>query len=68
MKAEITTEEMITFPINDLNLYIELGHEAGKKGEIEKSYQWYMKGLRKARELHNQEKISEFSSLIITLL
>ena len=55
-------------PVNDLNLYLELGNKAIKEGEMDESFGWYMKGLRKARELNNAAKISEFSGLIITLL
>ncbi|MFT6845930.1 MAG: hypothetical protein ACJAUV_002130 [Flavobacteriales bacterium] len=70
MQVQITVvDKALDFlPVNDLNLYMELGHEAGKQGKIDESYAWYMKGLRKARELQNQEKISKFSALIITLL
>jgi len=57
-----------SFPKNDLNLYLKLGHEACKKGKLDDSFRWYMKGLRKSLKLQNQEKISEFSELIITLL
>jgi hypothetical protein len=58
--------DKITIPVNDLNQYMVLGHEAGKQGEIDESFTWYMKGLRKARELQNQEKISEFSAFVMT--
>ena len=70
MLAQISVVDKIldSLPINDLNLYMELGHDACKQGEIDESFGWYMKGLRKARENQNQEKISEFSKLIITLL
>lgn len=70
MQAQIKVVEKILdfLPVNDLNLYMELGDEAGKLGDLDESFAWYMKGLRKARELQNQEKLSEFSALIITLL
>jgi hypothetical protein len=70
MQAQIKVVNKILdfLPVNDLNLYMELGNETGKQGELDESLAWYMKGLRKARELQNQEKISEFSALIITLL
>lgn len=70
MQAQITVVDKILdfLPVNDLNLYLELGNEADKKGNMDESFAWYMKGLRKARELQNQEKMSEFSALISTLL
>jgi hypothetical protein len=55
-------------PINDLQLYAELGNEAGKKGDLEESVSWYRKGLTKARQLKDSEKEKEFSNLIFTLL
>lgn len=55
-------------PVNDLNLYAELGNKAGEEGKMDESLAWYMKGLSKARELNNSTKISEFSGLIFTLL
>lgn len=55
-------------PVNDLDLYIELGHEAIKGGDVESCLSWYQKGLTKARELKNDTKVTEISSLIFTLL
>ena len=66
MQAQITVVDKIIIPVNDLNQYMVLGHEAGKQGEIDESFTWYMKGLRKARELQNQEKISEFSAFVMS--
>jgi len=57
-----------TLPINDLNLYEEMGNEAIKRGDVEASMNWYMKGLEKSRELKNAPKAKKFSHLIITLL
>lgn len=59
---------MNTLPVNDLNLYEEMGNAAIKDGDMEESMSWYMKGLAKARELKNAEKASVFSNLLITLL
>lgn len=55
-------------PVNDLKLYAELGNEAGKNGNMEESISWYKKGLEKARQLKDQDKVNEFSRLIFTLL
>ncbi len=70
MQAQIKVVNKILdfLPVNDLNLYMKLGNETSKRGELDESLAWYMKGLRKARALQNQEKISEFSALIITLI
>ena len=55
-------------PVNNLNLYMELGHKAGEQGRIKESIEWYKKGLEKARSLKDQQRIREFSGLIFTLL
>ena len=57
-----------TLPANNLELYKELGHEAGKKGKLEECINWYKKGLDKARSLENKEAVKEFTNLIFTLL
>lgn len=57
-----------TLPVNDLNLYLEMGHKAGKSGDTERSLIWYKRGLVRAKELKNESKVSEFSHLIFTLL
>lgn len=51
-------------PVNDLDLYMELGNNAGAKGKIEESIDWYMRGLDKARELKDQKGIRKFSGLL----
>jgi len=53
---------------NDLNLYIKLGNDAGKNGELNDSLTWYSKGLAKAKELRDQKKTTEFSALIFMLM
>ena len=70
MQAQITVADKIleVLPVNDLNLYLEKGDMASRIGEMNESYEWYMKGLRKARKLQNQSMISKFSGLIFTLL
>ena len=55
-------------PVNDLNLYKELGDKEIEHGNMDDCIKWYIKGLSKARELKNTEKVSEFSALIYTLL
>lgn len=55
-------------PVNDLNLYAELANEASKKGDIEACFEWYKKGLKKAKSLNDKERIREYSNLIFTLL
>lgn len=51
-------------PVNDLDLYMELGNNAGAQGKIEESIDWYMRGLDKARELEDPKGIRKFSGLI----
>ncbi|GAB5418681.1 MAG: hypothetical protein Crog4KO_04380 [Crocinitomicaceae bacterium] len=55
-------------PVNNLDLYVELGHKAGEKGKLEEAMSWYEKGLKKARALHDHKKAKEFSGFIFTLL
>lgn len=55
-------------PVNDLKLYAELGNEASKKGDMEACFEWYNKGLQKAKSLQDKERIREYSNLIFTLL
>ncbi len=61
-------EIMTKLPINDLNLYEEMGNAAIRNGDMEECMKWYMKGLAKARELKNSEKAKKFSHLLVTLL
>ena len=70
MQAQITVAEKVfeVLPVNDLDLFLEEGDKASRVGEMDESYEWYMKGLRKARVLQNQSMISKFSGLIFTLL
>lgn len=69
MIAEKTLETILPeLPVNDLNLYAEMANEAGEKGDMEKCFEWYKKGLQKAKILNNKEKIREYSNLLFTLL
>lgn len=61
---ETVSEYLKDLPVNDLILYIELGNNAGKSGNLEESVDWYMKGLSKARELRNSEYIKKLSALV----
>ena len=65
---ESTNDFMGSLPINDLNLYVEMGNDAIRKGNIEQCLEWYFRGLKKAKELRNKEKEREISSLIVTLI
>jgi hypothetical protein len=62
---EVVNRILNELPSNDLNLYFELGNLAGAEGRLDDSMKWYIKGLSKARELKNESKVREFSSLII---
>lgn len=55
---------MLDLPVNDLSLYAEMGELAGKKGNLEESVYWFLKGLSKARELKDQASAKKFSALI----
>lgn len=57
-----TTPEI---PGNDLNLYFELGNNASANGKLEDSLKWFYKGLSKAKELKDELKEREFSTLIL---
>jgi hypothetical protein len=50
---------------DNLNTYFELGNNASANGNHTESIQWFHKGLAKAKELKNELKISEFSTLIL---
>jgi len=41
---------------------------AGKNGDEVECFQWYIKGLRVAREQDNKEKVDYISNLIVTML
>lgn len=55
-------------PVNDLNLYFELGNNASANGQLEDSLKWFYKGLTKAKELKDELKEREFSTLILMSL
>ena len=66
MSAQSQTPENVEF--TDLNLYIEMGNNAIRSGNVTECLRWYSKGLNMARELKNVQKEREFSNLIITLI
>lgn len=66
MNAPTQTPENIEF--TDLNLYLEMGNDAIRSGNVTECLRWYSKGLNMARELKNAQKEREFSNLIITLI
>ena len=69
MRTQNTIEAILPeLPVNDLTLYAELGNEAIKRGDIEACFEWYKKGLQKAKSLQDNERIREYSNLIFTLL
>ena len=68
VKFNATEEFFRSLPVNDLEMYIELGNKAMEKGDVDTSIKWYQKGLKKAIELCNDQKVREFSGLIVTLL
>lgn len=57
-----------SLPVNDLELYIEIGNKAMENGDVSSSLEWYNKGLKKAIQLKDKNKIKQFSGLIVTLL
>lgn len=61
---ETVNEYLKGLPVNDLSLYVELGNNAGKSGNIQESVDWYVKGLSKARELKNSYYIKKLSALV----
>lgn len=63
-----TNGTLDTIKGNELDLFLERGNSAGKNGQLNESMSWYQKGLSKAKELHDNKKMSEFSALIFMLL
>lgn len=61
-------EAINSMSVNDLSLYLTMGNEAIKCGDLNESLSWYSKGLAKAKEIKNEVKANEFYHLIITLL
>ena len=55
-------------PEDDLNMYFELGNTASANGQLEDSLKWFYKGLARAKELKNELKEREFSTLILLSL
>ena len=53
---------------NELNVFLQLGDQAGKKGLMEESLNWYMKGLSMAKEIKDELMAKQFSSLILLSL
>lgn len=50
--------------LNDPKVYIDLGNEAGKTGNMEASVKWYMKGLTLAKEIRDTQSSNKLSALI----
>ncbi|MCH2232093.1 MAG: hypothetical protein MK105_17280 [Crocinitomicaceae bacterium] len=61
-------ETINSISVHDLSLYLVMGNEAIKCGDLNESLKWYSKGLSKAKEMKNDVKANEFYHLIITLL
>ena len=55
-------------PENDFKRYFELGNLASSEGRMDDSLKWFYKGLRKAKELKNELKMREFTTLILFTL
>ncbi|HIP33084.1 MAG TPA: hypothetical protein EYG86_10000 [Crocinitomicaceae bacterium] len=45
-----------------------LGDQAGKKGDLEESLNWYLKGLSIAKEIKDELMTIKFSSLVMMSL
>lgn len=65
---EIVNNTLQELPANNLDLYFELGNNASANGHLEDSLKWFYKGLAKAKELKNELKENEFSTLILLSL
>ncbi len=55
-------------PTLDINDYLQYGHDAMKKGNIQDSVKWYYEALSKAKELKDQFKEKEVKKYLIALL
>lgn len=65
---EIVNNTSQELPVNNLDVYFELGNNASANGRLEDSLKWFYKGLAKAKELKNELKENEFSTLILLSL
>lgn len=55
-------------PTLDINDYLQYGHDAMKKGNIQDSVKCYYEALSKAKELKDQCKEKEVKKYLIALL
>lgn len=54
--------------LKDLSLYLDLGHSAAEKGEVDEAKNWYSIGLQIAKKENNLEIEKEFNRFLFTLL
>jgi len=52
----------------DLLFYLEMGDLSGAEGKEQEALEFYMNGLKRAKELHDKARIQQFSNLIYTYL
>jgi hypothetical protein len=67
-REQILKETLIGLPQTDLNLYLELGEHARKKGDNETSIFWFKNGFEMAKKLHDRSRIQQFSNILCSLI
>ncbi len=68
MDTDLIEKTIISMPSSNIIDYINMANLAGKNGDEVECFQWYIKGLRVAREQDNKEKVDYISNLIVTML
>ncbi len=68
IQTQILKTNLLEITSSDLSFCLEMGEIMNRKGRSEESLQWYIKGLNIARELKVEEKVKEFSNLIVSML
>lgn len=68
IKSDKYSNEMVIENIQDLSLYLELGHTAASEGDIESAINWYNIGLKIAKNHNDLLHEKQFIRFLYTLL
>ena len=52
----------------DLVYYLEMGDLSGSQGKEQEALEFYMQGLKRAKDIQDKARIQQFSNLIYTYL
>lgn len=55
-------------PVTDLELYLEMGDNARKRGDREESIYWFKNGFVMAKKLQDRSRIQQFTNILSSLL